>query len=323
MVFHHEVVTRFAEAGLRLCPTLESMLNEDPSHQTERRGSGFTQATRFLSARINHPRLATGFDDLDIFCDWKSALDNHRLRHSLSTGQINTWRNWHRTPPELKPSDSLSVSPEDVQLEANRQTMLCDLVNEMELEESRLLTAMIRDLVTPRSGARDQSITISAWPKKLKVGSCPMAEKWFLELAHGFIPRKARCNLLLGNDGSPLLVEKTGMGDDHSCLSLRPLIMNGVMLPVGSLLAVEYDQALLHTAPQNHTIAGKQIRISDCRGFRMLRLTTLAVSGAHRRRAFSKHFESQVAEGLFEPEKTDISQLQYLAEEALLGAQAS
>jgi len=276
---HHEVVERFSAAGLRLCPTLETMLGEDPSHRTERRGSGFTQATRYLAVRINHPRLPARLDDLGIFKDWKGYLEE----------------------------------------ESSRQARLCELVDEMEREESRLLTLMIRDIVLPHVDESEQGVHLPIWPEKLKVGSCPMAEKWFLELAHGFIPRKARCNFIVDQDGRPLLLEKTGMGDDRSCLSLRPLIMNGVRIPVGSLLAVEYGAKALENAPQNHTIPGQQIRIDDCEGFRMLRLTTLSVSGENRRRAFSTHFDSQVAEGLFEPEKTEMRQLQQLAEDAMLG----
>lgn len=317
---HHEVVERFSAAGLRLCPTLETMLDEDPSHQTERRGSGFTQASRYLAVRINHLRLPASLDDLEMFRDWKGYLDNHRLRDSLNAGIVRTWRHWHQSLPTLDSQESEQwLTARDLEEESARQVRLRGLVDEMEREESRLLTSMIRDIVLPHAEESEQGSYLPIWPEKLKVGSCPMAEKWFLELAHGFIPRKARCNFLVDKDGRPLLLEKTGMGDDRSCLSLRPLIMNGVRIPVGSLLAVEYGAKALENAPQNPTIPGQQIRIDDCEGFRMLRLTTLSVSGANRRRAFSTHFDSQVAEGLFEPEKTEMRQLQQLAEDAMFG----
>ncbi len=68
--------------------------------------------------------------------------------------------------------------------------------------------------------------------------------------------------------------------------------MNCVRIPVGSLLAVKYDAEALERAPRNRTIAGQRIAIEDCSGFRMLRLTTLAVSGVNRARAFATHFHS-------------------------------
>ena len=52
----HEIVSAFARAGLPLRRTLAEMLDEHFSHHTERRGCGYTQATRHLSSLINAPR---------------------------------------------------------------------------------------------------------------------------------------------------------------------------------------------------------------------------------------------------------------------------
>ena len=52
----HEVLRVFAEQGFALNATLHEMLNEHFSHRTERRGAGFTQATRHLATFVNRPR---------------------------------------------------------------------------------------------------------------------------------------------------------------------------------------------------------------------------------------------------------------------------
>ena len=272
MTSGHEVVEAFLGAGLELNRTLESMLCEEPAHRTERRGCGFTQATRYLAQRINQPRVGETEEARVLFraCGRRPSL-----------------------------------------------ALLNRLVAGLEHEESRLLAGMIRDLMFPLSPDSRGVTPLPAFTGRLAVGSCPLAEKWFLELAHGFIPRKGYCNFIVDEAGRALLLEKIGMGDDHSCLSLRPLLINGVRVPVGSLLAVSYAPALVDGSPRHVDLPGHRLPAAGCIGFRMLRLTTLAVSGPCRLRAFSHHFRSQVASGLFEPETTDIADLQRLARRTL------
>ena len=68
----------------------------------------------------------------------------------------------------------------------------------------------------------------------------------------------------------------------------------------------------------NARLAGQVIPLGRCDGFRFLRLTTLAVSPASRRRGFSAHFEAQVLGGLFEPGTATIEQIERLTLEELL-----
>jgi hypothetical protein len=106
------------------------------------------------------------------------------------------------------------------------------------------------------------------------------------------------------------------LGDNHSCLSLVTLTMNGVRLPPGSLLGLAYDSRALQKT-RRKVIPGCQIRLADCDGFRFLRLTTLAITPANRARAFTTHFEAQQANGLFAPESTQLAQLTQIAQAEL------
>ena len=261
----HELLRAFAGHGFALNATLREMLNEHYSHRTERRGAGFTQATRHLARLVNQPR----------------GLGEH-----------------FASPLFANPKKPIPCG------------ILRQLLGELALEESCLLAAIIADLVAPRP-ASDTLVELRAWADDLKIGTCPLAEKYFLELAEAFVRRKGLANVLISEAGEPLLIEKINLGDDHSCISVAPLILNGVALPPGSLFGVHYDGAI--GVRKNRELPGEVIPIGGCSGFRFLRLSTLAVSPAHRERAFTTHFQAQVAAGLFAPGETTIEQLRRLA----------
>lgn len=258
----------FAEHGCALNATLYDMLNEHHSHRTERRGAGFTQATRHLAALVNRGREAAQ--------DGPSSLFARGLR----------------------------ALPARAELEAALAGLR---------EESRILASIILDLAFCSS--EGQGTELPAWLCDLKIGTCPLAEKYFLELADAFVRRKGRANVLVSETGQPLLVEKLNLGDDHSCISVAPLRLNGVGLPPGSLFGAHYEGVVAVRA--NRSLPGEVIPIAACSGFRFLRLSTLAVSPEHRERAFTTHFQAQVAAGLFAPGGATIAQLRRLAEEQL------
>ena len=90
----HEVVRLFQEHVYPLSEKLTEMLNEHYSHQTERRGCGYTQATRVLAEYINVPRASHEFQDLKLF----DHYDTHGLRKILDQSRayhvdLSSWRN--------------------------------------------------------------------------------------------------------------------------------------------------------------------------------------------------------------------------------------
>jgi hypothetical protein len=266
----HELLRVFTEHGLTLSCTLREMLNEHYSHRTERRGAGFTQATRHLAGFVNHAPAVRRLSELRLF--------GKRLTE---------------TPPT---------------------SVFREVSAKLEREESRLLTRIIGDLVCPitvHGGAAE----LPALHGELKIGTCSLAEKYFLELATGFVRGKGLANVLISDTGQPLLLEKLNLGDDHSCISVAPLVLNGVELPPGSLFGVSYYDPV--PIRKNRHLPGHVIPISSCSGFRFLRLSTLAVSPRHRARAFTAHFQAQLDGGLFAPGETTIDQLRALAQRQL------
>lgn len=266
---YHELLRVFAQLGFALNDTLRDMLNEHYSHRTERRGAGFTQATRHLAAFVNRA---------------------------------------HERDPREPRMFQMPLSPT---LSADALRAASGL---LEREESRLLAAIIVDLVFPVCAS--QGITeLRRWSEDMKIGTCPLAEKYFLEIAESFVRRRGAANVLIADDGRPVLIEKLNLGDDHSCISVAPLVLNGVGLPPGSLFGVHYEGDIA-IRPNRH-LRGSIVPLDACSGFRFLRLSTLAVSPAHRERAFTAHFKAQLEAGLYGPREATVEQLRRVAENQL------
>lgn len=264
----HELVQGFERVGLKLCKTLVNMLNELPEHRTERRGCGYTQATRFLSSLI---------------C--KSA-DATSAAGSLFHPDIE------REPRATLRAHVARVTPA--------------LLSCLKREESVLLAELILS-IAERTGV-GRFVTAPA-PEKLPIGTCPLAEEYFLEIAYGRIRRGGRIHLYLDDDGLPLLIEKCQLGEKHSSISLAPLVINDVAIPVGSLIGIDRPEIDAEAYPTTRSGRGLALPKRVLRQVCFLRFTTLAVSPVARARAFSSHFEQQVRGGLFSPRDTTMAQM--------------
>lgn len=266
----HELAAVLSDRGFHLNDTLIEMLAEHHSHRTERRGSGYTQASRHLAVLVNRPR-----DDTS---------------HAAS-----------RLFPQAAGGQELT-------------RLLLELPGLLMREESRVLATLILDLVRPVAPS-DALQALPAYEGEIKVGTCPLAEKYFLEISSGFVRRKGRVNVLVSDAGEPLLLEKLNLGDNHSCISVAEVTLNGVRLPPGCLFGVARGDDL--ELMKNSKLPGCVIPVRRCAGFRFLRLTTLAISPQNRRRAFSSHFQSQLDAGLFAPGEATCDELRRVAEEQL------
>lgn len=306
----HELVDAFAQAGLPLHPTLREMLGEHPSHRTERRGCGYTQATRFLSTFVNQPRDPVAATDLGVFDDWPKARTEALARTLVAAGWTHGWRGLDRADPAL--IASLPPSPL-LQTLVALPSRLAEITASLRLEESALLLPILHDLLVP---ATTTAPALPPMREKPEIGSCSQAEEFFLEIAHGRVRRGGKVNLFVDGDGHPLLVEKMALGESHSAMAVAPVSVCGVTLPPGALFALRYDDA----APVLRAIPCGAVRALDTIAeARFLRLTTLAVSPAMRRRAFSAQFEAQIRGNMLSPQTTTIAHLHAFATERLAG----
>lgn len=316
----HEVVVIFKKYLYPLSAKLTEMLNEHFSHQTERRGCGYTQATRVIAEFVSQVRDPIGFQDLRIFEDYDSKGLKNILNQSVSYGlELDSWRNLDVNPAvqqclqRLNPQETFA---QNLQQEVNFQAKLRGIHQYAELEESQLICQLLSDIILPQKVQQIGMIECQALEEKPKVGSCPMAEKFFLRIAHHRLLRQGEINIFVDEHDQPIMMEKLNMGDNHSCISLVPLMMNGVRLPAGSLFSTHYEIELLEKY-KNKQYKGYVIPIAEMNGFWFLRLTTLAVSPENRARAFGYHFKQQVDNGLFRPDTTELSQLMEIARDQI------
>lgn len=311
----HEVVVAFEQAGLGLHKTLCEMLDEHPSHRTERRGCGYTQATRFLSTYINRPRAAEDAFDLGIFADWPKHRTESLARLAIAAGWRQGWRGLHRAEPDV--IDRLAPSALAMAL-ATVPAQLADIETRMQREESRLLLRLIRSIIDPAIPASGEPCEpdIPEMLEKPEIGSCSQAEEFFLEIAHGRIRRSGRVNLFVDNDDRPLLAEKIGLGESHSAMAVAPVSICGVALPPGALFALAYPD---DATPLRTLACGHAMGVDTIVQARFLRLTSLAVSPQVRQRAFSAQLDAQIRGDMLSPRTTTIEDLQAFASAQLRG----
>jgi hypothetical protein len=307
----HEIIGGFLAEGLKLDRVLVEMLNDVPSHCTERRGCGYTQATRFLSRYINQPRDPIAVGDLAIFDDWPLRESEQIAMTLHSAGWPWGWRRLDEAGAEL-----LRALPASDALTALRalRGIVRRVHAAMAREESRLWLVLLEQVL---SGDGTASNDVPGMPTKPDIGSCSQAEEFFLELAHGRVRRGGAVNVVLGADGAPIMVEKMNLGESHSAIVVAPFRINGVVIPVGGLCALQYVDP---PAPDRPSPLGRIVSLHGIAQARFLRLTTLAVAPEVRRRAFTAQVDAQIRSNMLSPLTATMAQLQKLAREQLADA---
>lgn len=306
----HELTAAFEAAGLPLSPSLAEMLDDHYSHRTERRGCGYTQATRFLADFVNLPRDGIRADDLQIFAAAPVA-EIEQLGASLSgTGSARGWRSLLEA--EHLPADHALPAAAVHWLQQLPQRLAAIRRGPL-LEESRLFLALLDDVLNGRGGSGPE---LPPMPDRPQIGSCSQAEQYFLEIAYERIRRGGSVNTLVQASGEPVLLEKVGLGESHSAIVVAPVHLNGVVLPPGSLCALRYGE---DAAPGRRSRHGFVIALESLQAVRFLRLTTLAVSPESRPRAFRFQLEAQVRASMFSPTVATMEQLRRFADNELGG----
>mgnify|MGYP001236399391 CR=1 FL=1 len=304
----HELIAAFEQQNLPLHRVLTDMLNEAPAHRTVRRGCGLTQATRFLSDYINRPREPLMVDDLSLFKQWPRRSTRALASQSLALGWKQGWRNINQAPEHVLESLAsnealplLLVLPQ--QIEAIKQ--------QLSHHESLCLLNMMEDLLFLRSHKLPELAPMAQQPE---IGSCSMAEAFFLEIAHARIRRGGSVNIWVDEAQRPVLVEKMNLGESRSALFVSPASIGGVRIVPGALAALDYSEDL--TPIKAHS-RGNIYPLTGLKQIRFLRLTTLAVAPADRKRAFSVQFQHQITSNMLSPQSTTLADLLAFAEQCV------
>ncbi|MBN8741698.1 MAG: hypothetical protein BGP24_16505 [Lysobacterales bacterium 69-70] len=302
-----EIVAAFARAGLPLRGALADMLDEHFSHHTERRGCGYTQATRYLAPLINTPRDPLAGTDLELFADWPRAETERLAARAMAAGWAQGWRCLDLPGAPLASLDDGPLLAELRTLRPRVDAVRATLV----FEESLLFVDLLRDLL---GGSERPAPVLPVMREKPAIGSCSQAEEYFLEIAQRRIRRGGAVNTVVDDDGRPLLLEKVGLGESHSALVVEPLRLGEVWIPPGALCALRYVDPL---PPARRTRNGSCFSFRALAEVRFLRLTTLAVAPQARKRAFGPQLRAQLQANMLSPLTCTMEQLRCFAEEQL------
>lgn len=175
---------------------------------------------------------------------------------------------------------------------------LSEVVKRFSQEEDVLIGRMIQDALMPYQ----EGIALPAKTNVQRseyVGTCTTAETYFLSMLD---PRKPYSEPVVMSDatGEPLMILKAA--GERSAMTLRECVIDGVRIPAGSLIAPSLKKPLSEVKT-----------IEDCTGFRFLRLTTLAISPEHRRRAFGPAMRFQEMNRMYQANTATIEQLRRYA----------
>lgn len=308
----HELTRAFEAAGFALCETLAAMLDDHFTHQSERRGCGYAQSTRYLSRLINRPRDPLSASDLQLFADWPTAEAEALACTLVSAGLATGWRSL--LDPATRDT-APATGPPAARLRALAST-LAAMQHSLAHEESQVFLRLVTQMLSGADNPMPDQPDLPGMPVKPEVGSCSEAERYFLEIAHGRIRRGGSVNVIVDAHGRPLLLEKVGLGDNQSAISVAPFRLFGVGIPAGSLCAIRRDP---DAEPLRRHRRGMVLPASTLEQTRFLRLTTLAISPAARERAFSTQLQMQVRAAMFSPLTATISQLREMADRLAQG----
>ena len=275
-IAHREILDVFSGMGLSLDSRITEMLEETKEHQGGRRGSGFTQVSRVLATDfVNSPR-----SDRDI------GLFDHSVRQNIQKEFDNEFRSLSKEQQEdyVEPSYASRLGRQKLE----------ELPGQMQNEESRMIAQMMVDVIYPHV-PDESAISLPPATGEMHIGTCTTAEAYYFDYINKggkvLTYSRANMNIIVDGNGEPIMLEKIGLGESHSALTLAPTEMNGVRLPAGSLVGVQYPSEIGDVAKGDSE--GKFIKLEDCSGFKFLRLSTLAVDPAIRERAFGSHIEFQ------------------------------
>lgn len=167
-----------------------------------------------------------------------------------------------------------------------------EAVASLSREEDRFIGRMIQDLVEPRVG----DVQLPRKQEEGYVGTCTTAEQYFLTMLDPVERGYDAPHVLTDSAGEPFMILKNA--GEKSALTLKEVVIEGVRLPPGSLLALASKKEWSDIQ-----------RIEDCTGFEFLRLTTLAISPGNRTRAFGMAIDFQERNEMYEPRRATIDQL--------------
>src|SRR5699024_5445606 len=167
-----------------------------------------------------------------LFKQWPKRSTQALASRCFELGWEQGWRNMLHAPPSLHEQlQHLDALPAMLALPQQLATIKQQLIH----AESQFLLSMITDILLPQ---QHELAELAPMAEKPDIGSCSMAEAFFLEIAHGRIRRGGSVNIWVDDRLRPVLVEKMNLGESRSAMFVRPASICGVRIVQGALAAL-------------------------------------------------------------------------------------
>ncbi len=300
-----ELVNAFEDNGLPLDFSLKcSLLGKDThkSHSEIYRdvdGSGFTEASRvYLAKAIRNRRQGEGVELFDAF-----VISAMRTKVIKDLG--------------YEPFAKVDVSP---YIDKDK---LRTIESAMTKPETKLVARMIGDIF----GTHEKDPNIPELPTgpRIVIGACSKAESYFYDFLspdnylfhHTIFKGKPRINIIVDNSNEAILMEKIGLGNEHSAITLKDFYSDGVRIPAGSLVVIRYS--LPKEEKEINSGKGNIIKTSDLTKVEFLRFTPLVLDSKDRKRVFEENLSQQIEDNFYNPETITIDDFRKKAQEEIAG----
>jgi hypothetical protein len=263
---HENVPNLFTEAELPLYWEFEKMLKEDLQYQGGRKGSGYTTTFRVLAKLLKN----------------KSVNQKSRLAYEIF--------DFNKANLDYFPNEEDYDESQFLKVIKDR---LDKVKIKVEHPSHLVFVNMIEEIIF--DSENNSLVEIPQSLNKSEVGTCTTAEIYFfdfgpmLQTNEGF--NVGRMEIIVDENNRPILLQKVGMGES-SCISLVPLKINNVELPIGSLIeAVPKENPEFQET--NNKWFPKIININQFEGFNFLRITTFTFPPETREEVFGNHYHEQ------------------------------
>ncbi len=179
------------------------------------------------------------------------------------------------------------------------------LISLMEVETDQVkknLLLLIIQIINPNAIPKTENeVKIKMAYGVPYVGDCSKAERHMLSYISGRHPnpRHGYVNLILDNKGSPLMLEKIDLGNSHSCISLKPVRINRVLIPAGAIFAAKPENKPIRSTVRWFTTQKRAGAINfvtglnHYRGFEFIRMSLISIPEEIRASAGGSYYLDQ------------------------------
>lgn len=181
----------------------------------------------------------------------------------------------------------------------NINSLLESLSTQKDQAKKNLLQIIIQIFDPNAISITDDEVEIKHLSPDRPAGQCVMSERHMLAYVSGkhINPGKGYINLITDNDGSPLMVEKVNLGD-RSCISLKLIRINGVLIPPGAIFSSQPDKLeplrnVMRWFSKKEGAINYVTKLAEYKGFEFIRMSIISVPEEIRASACGSYFLSQ------------------------------